>query len=57
VLAYMEAVVCGIDDICIVKYTRVIETCNDTSNDLVNCLQSLEPSAIKSVVVGYHSGV
>ena len=40
-LAYMEAVVGGIDDICIIKDTGIIEACNDSFNDLIDGLQSL----------------
>jgi hypothetical protein len=55
--AYMEAVVGGVDDICIVKYTRIMEAGNDSFNDLVGSLQSLQPGTVEPVVVGYHSGV
>lgn len=56
-LAYVEPVVAGIDDICTVKNARIMEMCNDTFNDLVDGLQGLKTSTIELVVVGYHGRV
>jgi hypothetical protein len=40
-LAFVEAIVGGVDDICIVKDTHIMKACNDSFNDLVRGLQSL----------------
>jgi hypothetical protein len=56
-LAYVEAVVSGVDDICIVKYARVTEASDDSFNDLVDGLECLESGTVELIIVGNDSGV
>jgi hypothetical protein len=56
-LAYVEAVVSGVDDICIVKYARVTEAGDDSFNDLVDGLECLESGTVELIIVGNDSGV
>lgn len=51
VLGDVIAVVCGVDDVRIIKDAVFPELCHNTVNKLVHCLESLEAGTVEVIVI------
>jgi hypothetical protein len=51
VLGDVVAVVCGVDDVRIIKDAVILELCHNAVHKLVYCLESLEAGAVELIVI------
>jgi hypothetical protein len=50
-LGDVVAVVCGVDDVCIIEDPVFLELCHNAFNKLIHCLESLEAGTVEAIVI------